>query len=1005
MDNSYKVGSVWRKWDMHVHSPFSMTFSGSWDQFVNQVKNADCDVVGINDYFSVAGYKKFIEEIAAGNVEVGDRVLFPVVEMRMTDTVQNKHNKTHGATHFNFHLIFNNDSQQLSVDDIETFIKSLESNNTMIGSDYDDKNKLMGKKVSFRDVLKKLESDTKFKDNFLVWLPYDEYGGIDDIDPNSDGWIKENFIKDSHILGSSRQEQIDFFHWKSPLKPDGEPKFSQEEFAKWFEAKKPSIKGSDSHQADYSIGRLRNENSAPVERYCWIKADPTFLGLQQIVHEPEDRVYIGEIPSSLVRVNQNPTKVMRSVSVCKNDQCKTDEKWFDFDLPLNDGLVAIIGNKGSGKSALSDIIGLLGNTRRYEKFSFLTREKFCSTKRGKAKYFKGEITWVDNKTDPLDTLEANFNPSMQERVKYIPQSYLEDICSEVGFSEEGPFYRELKEVIFSRIGESDRLGFDNLDSLLRHRDKEIENRIDQLISEAKALNREIVEVEEKLSAEHALELQANLDAKNNELLAHESDEVKPKSVPKPDDVNQSGDTKTEQKYLEEKKTELAAIEQGISEEKQKDLDFAKQEAAIQKVEKQVGNIQRLVEESLTAVRTELNFLEIDSDTLLSLKVDLDSLNKKRDEISASRKKIKEELDNNIGDSLAKKSEDILKDIAGLSAKLSEPEKRYQAYLEAIDVWQKRKVEIVGGVDIPGTVKYFQDQRKKVEGEYPKRLDVLNRQRLRLSLEIYREKQQLRSHYARYYGSVQEYLDSYPIQSIKDFRIKFDVSISQWGFSDQFLTKVNQGKVGSFYGADEGAQKVSDLLDATNFDSIYGASRFLRKITHALHNHNSKKQDVGSQLKKGMSVEDVYNTIYSLEYLNPVYNLKWDGKELDQLSPGERGNLLLIFYLILDQNDVPLVIDQPEENLDNQTVFNTLVPCVKDAKKRRQIVLVTHNPNLAVVCDADQVVHAKIHKSAGNEVVYLSGSIENPGMNKKIIDVLEGTRPAFDKRDSKYWEFI
>lgn len=253
--------------------------------------------------------------------------------------------------------------------------------------------------------------------------------------------------------------------------------------------------------------------------------------------------------------------------------------------------------------------------------------------------------------------------------------------------------------------------------------------------------------------------------------------------------------------------------------------------------------------------------------------------------------------------------------------------------------------------------------------------------------------------------MQEYLDSYPIQSIKDFRIKFDVSISQWGFSDQFLTKVNQGKVGSFYGAAEGAQKVSDLLDATNFDSIYGAARFLRKITHVLHNHNGKKQDVGSQLKKGMSVEDVYNTIYSLEYLNPVYNLKWDGKELDQLSPGERGNLLLIFYLILDQNDVPLVIDQPEENLDNQTVFNTLVPCVKDAKKRRQIVLVTHNPNLAVVCDADQVVQAKIHKSAGNEVVYLPGSIENPGMNKKIIDVLEGTRPAFDKRDSKYWEFI
>jgi len=65
-------------------------------------------------------------------------------------------------------------------------------------------------------------------------------------------------------------------------------------------------------------------------------------------------------------------------------------------------------------------------------------------------------------------------------------------------------------------------------------------------------------------------------------------------------------------------------------------------------------------------------------------------------------------------------------------------------------------------------------------------------------------------------------------------------------------------------------------------------------------------------------------------------------------------------------------------------------------------LVTHNPNLAVVCDAEQVVHAKILKEDGNEVVYTSGSIENVEINVKIVDVLEGARPAFDKRDAKYW---
>jgi ABC-type lipoprotein export system ATPase subunit len=123
--------------------------------------------------------------------------------------------------------------------------------------------------------------------------------------------------------------------------------------------------------------------------------------------------------------------------------------------------------------------------------------------------------------------------------------------------------------------------------------------------------------------------------------------------------------------------------------------------------------------------------------------------------------------------------------------------------------------------------------------------------------------------------------------------------------------------------------------------------------------------------------------------------------LEQLSPGERGNLLLIFYLLVDQDDIPLVIDQPEENLDNQTVFKTLVPCIKDAKKRRQIVMVTHNPNLAVVCDAEQVISAKLDSKSGNRVSYRTGSIENPDINSELVRVLEGTMPAFRNRDGKY----
>ena len=78
-----------------------------------------------------------------------------------------------------------------------------------------------------------------------------------------------------------------------------------------------------------------------------------------------------------------------------------------------------------------------------------------------------------------------------------------------------------------------------------------------------------------------------------------------------------------------------------------------------------------------------------------------------------------------------------------------------------------------------------------------------------------------------------------------------------------------------------------------------------------------------------------------------------------------------------------------------------MPSIKDAKARRQIILVTHNPNLAVVCDADQIICARMDKQNGHRVSYTSGAIENPAINKCLLDILEGTRPAFDNRDGKY----
>jgi hypothetical protein len=68
----YNEGSKWRKWDLHVHTPYSTGYKGTWEQFVHQIKESDCAVIGINDYYSVAGYKKIKEE----NIDIGKKKYF-----------------------------------------------------------------------------------------------------------------------------------------------------------------------------------------------------------------------------------------------------------------------------------------------------------------------------------------------------------------------------------------------------------------------------------------------------------------------------------------------------------------------------------------------------------------------------------------------------------------------------------------------------------------------------------------------------------------------------------------------------------------------------------------------------------------------------------------------------------------------------------------------------------------------------------------------------------------
>jgi energy-coupling factor transporter ATP-binding protein EcfA2 len=142
-------------------------------------------------------------------------------------------------------------------------------------------------------------------------------------------------------------------------------------------------------------------------------------------------------------------------------------------------------------------------------------------------------------------------------------------------------------------------------------------------------------------------------------------------------------------------------------------------------------------------------------------------------------------------------------------------------------------------------------------------------------------------------------------------------------------------------------------------------------------------------------------LYSTEHITITYGVDYDGVDIRKLSPGTRGIVLLLLYLGLDDDDDrPLIIDQPEENLDPKSIYDELVGLFISAKQKRQVIMVTHNANLVVNTDADQIIIASTGQRlpSGMPVInYMSGGLEEAHIRKEVCGILEGGEEAFINR--------
>lgn len=122
------------------------------------------------------------------------------------------------------------------------------------------------------------------------------------------------------------------------------------------------------------------------------------------------------------------------------------------------------------------------------------------------------------------------------------------------------------------------------------------------------------------------------------------------------------------------------------------------------------------------------------------------------------------------------------------------------------------------------------------------------------------------------------------------------------------------------------------------------------------------------------------------------------REFRNLSLGQQQSLLLALMLSAESN-VPLLIDQPEDNLDGEFIYRSIVPVLRRAKERRQVIIVTHNANIAVLGDAELIVVLR----ATNEraLIHARGSIDDLNIREEACAILEGSREAFLRRSAVY----
>lgn len=935
---NYPRGSEWRKWDLHIHTPASFAWNGgktlvdmstdekelSIKQFIQAVNDSDSVAFAITDYWTFDWFTETREYLNNHDGEL-KKTIFPGMELRIECPVNYRLNiqvilsdKITNQQLIDFksklQIRVGNQNKNLSSDAVVELAKTLSADKAKVHGfnnpdtlSRDELQKLgcMTAEIT-KDSLREAFSQIPRDAGYIV-LPYDTSDGLLKLDWSKHPQDDNYFMQSAHIFETRDKRNIDLFNG---IKTEENKIFFDNFYKTIGSSPKPCISGSDAHTySDY--GKF------PSGRSTWVKAEPTFEGLKQMLYEPTERVKI-----QTNNPHEDRTKIhFESISITGS----THYILPNLKIPLNRELVTLIGGRGSGKSALLDT------------FAFFN-EEHSKTDRNKKKkiveFFRSnEEKLVPSPSFTLTSILVDKDNKVSEFKKTLSEHA----------SLELPFLY-LGQESLSSISTNDIDLTRTVCDLVGIDINEAEQQ--ELISSARAILSEIDNTKKQIDdvTTHYIPLgysyEIEIDTWVKKYLQKLIDQQKRLSSKETRETLDSINKKTEQGI---KLKELKETSEDLSDQ----LKNNPINAEIQRFNVGLAKI----------YPDHTQLIPIDSRKLTNdLKVIIE---KATGDMESLRKEIIEYKQTLLKQGIKEDVNSLLQASENLQRHITNTQKDLVIYDQCI-----KKLKLLH-TDRGDNLQQILKSRNTTK-------DIITNAFVSFKDSREDSSDEEKELFAKM-------IEGISIEGVVDFDSKIFTSYVLNNFVDQRTIQNETALKNAIVGTnDDGSPKDINFPELINW--IQG--------------------DLSNQkyfCKDGFKGITQYIFTQWPEFLKVRASAKLNDKPTDQLSIGQRGTLLLKVLLATSSAKQVFIIDQPEDNLDNDFIMNQLVPLIRKAKKSRQIIISTHNANLVVNTDAEQVIVARLDQ----EKEYLSGGLENPEIISSVCQILEGGREAFQKREQKY----